>query len=158
MSVVLVLFVYTSSRSFIALMKHLKINLSGIRFYRGYLKSHGYYWGILGIVLLFHVSMGIMHIALFSSPAAPDAYLHRYVLVAGLVGVLLLGTVVTSCRSLLGIFGITFLKNPLSVGRFAFFISCIRISGCFSWCRLSFIITLATFVRGDFGPGKSRIC
>lgn len=108
----------TSSRSFVSLGKRLGWNFAGNRVYKSFYRYHAYYWEAFAIILFIHVSMGLLHIVLNTFVDDPDAYLHRYVLAAGLVGLLGVGSIVTSCRSLLGFWGLVFLKNPLSLNKF----------------------------------------
>ncbi len=117
-AIALALMTFASSRSFASLTGRLGWKPLNNRLYKGYYKYHATFWSLLAFALFFHISMGLVHIALSPFLNDPDAYLHRYTLTTGLLGLGLIGAVVTSCRSLLGFFSFVFLKNPLSVNKF----------------------------------------
>jgi len=117
-TLILALLAFSSSRSFASLFRHAGMNLLDNRIYKGYYRYHAIFWSIFAFMLFIHISMGSIHIVLNSFTNDPDAYLHRYVLAAGLTGLLLVGAIVTSCRSLLGFLSILYLKNPLSIAQF----------------------------------------
>jgi hypothetical protein len=110
----LVLITFTSSRSYVSLMGRFGLNLTNNHSYRIYYRYHGQYWIAFAIILFIHVSMGLMHIVLNTFVDDPDAYLHVYVLTSGVVGLMAVSAILTSCRSLLGFIKIVLLKNPLS--------------------------------------------
>ncbi len=117
-TLILALMTFTSSRSFASLWNRFSPNLLENRIYKSYYRCHWIFWSGFAFILFIHISMGLLHVVLNSFTHDPDAYLHAYVVATGLVGLVVTGMIVTSCRSLLGALGIVFLKNPLSSGNY----------------------------------------
>ena len=90
------------------------------KWYRAIFKYHGYYWPVLWITLVLHVMTALMHTQ-FPQIGDPDAAIHLYILLAGLVSLIALIVLGFSCRTFGGIVNLFTGKTPLQFRLFGKF-------------------------------------
>ena len=135
-SVVSALAAFTTCRSFITLVMKLGFkDPLQVKWYKAFYKYHGYYWPALWISLVLHVILALLHTQL-PQIGDPDAVIHLYILVAGLVSFIAMIVLGFSCR----VFG-TFLNTRTGKPPLQF-----RLFGAFYKRHgLYWLILLATF-------------
>lgn len=88
-------------------------NPMDMKWYRLFYRYHGYYWWVFLFVLLLHFMTALMHTAI-PTAGDPDAQIHWLILSFALSSLVLVGAVLSSCRSLVGLLGLFTEKGPLS--------------------------------------------
>jgi hypothetical protein len=113
-TLIFTLALFFSCRIFVGFIKILGVkNHSGNLIFGFFHKYHSIYWWGLLLALSLHTLVALMHIR-FNDPADPDAYLHPYIFLAGIVALILTLVIYTSCRSFSGLLNLITGKNPLS--------------------------------------------
>ncbi len=106
-TVALVLMTFTSCRTCVSILNRIGLHkLTANRIYQTFYRYHGYYWWLLGISLLSHLMMAVIHTGLPQANDS-DAGLHWAILGIGLVNVGLAGALFSSCRISLKLLTIT---------------------------------------------------
>jgi hypothetical protein len=67
--------------------------------YQTFLKYHTYYWWTFWLVFVIHLFAAIMHLG-FNTAGDPDAYLHKYSVIFGVLALLIILVVGFSCRGI----------------------------------------------------------
>ena len=109
---------FGTCRSCLSFLGHFGLkNLTEKRWYRPIYKYHGYYWWVFLFGLTLHFLTTIMHTAI-PQAGDPDAPIHWIILSFAIISLPLLGTVLASCRSLVGMLNLFMEKGPLNNYRF----------------------------------------
>jgi hypothetical protein len=90
------------------------------KWYRGLNKYHGYYWWAFILALVLHLMSAVMHTAL-PKAGDPDAAIHWVILSFALGSLVMVGAVISSCRSMVGLITLFTEKGPLSGSKYNFF-------------------------------------
>ena len=105
---------FATCRSCLSFLGHLGLkNLIDVKWYRPFYKYHGYYWWVFVMGLFLHLLTAMMHTA-FPTASDPDAQIHWIILALGLASLVLVGSVLASCRSLAGLVNMFREKSLLS--------------------------------------------
>jgi hypothetical protein len=96
-TLLLALTVFFSCRIGIKLLNKIGLRemVAGKR-YRQFLKYHNYYWWAFWLIFVIHLMAAITHLG-FNTAGDPDAYLHKYSVILGILAVLTLLIVRFSC-------------------------------------------------------------
>lgn len=98
MTLLLILMTFTSCRVFNSWLNHIGLrSYTRNRFYLAFYRYHALYWWLLGMALLSHLMLAVIHTGLPSADDA-DAGLQWIVLSAGIVNFSLVLTLFSSCR------------------------------------------------------------
>jgi len=90
------------------------------RGYRVFYRFHGYYWSLFVFALVLHFMTVLMHTG-FPAAGDPNGPAHWLILSLGLGSLALAGTVLASCRSLVGLVKLFAEKGPLSSSAYRVF-------------------------------------
>ena len=135
---------FATCRSCLGLLERLGLkNPVEMRWYRPFYKYHGYYWWIFLFALTLHFLSAVMHTAI---PVAgdPDAPIHWVILSFALGALVMVGAVLSSCRSFTGLLNTFTGKGPLGNNRFRLFY------GYHSYYWLILVLAIAGHVAGSY--------
>ncbi len=117
----LALATFVSCRSCLSFLGHLGLRSPiDTSWYRAFYKYHGYYWYLFLFVLVLHLGTALMHTAV---PVAgdPDSQIHWIILSFGFASFASVGSVLSSCRSFVGLLDLFMEAGPLDSRRFRAF-------------------------------------
>lgn len=138
---------FISCRSFPGLLKFLHLpDLMNIKIFQPFYKYHAYYWWVFLLALFLHFVTALVHVAL-PAPGDPDALIHWVILAFGIIALVSLVMVLTSCRSFANFLGFFLGKNSLTINSYKNFY---RYHSFFWW-------VLITTVAGHFGSSYVHI-
>lgn len=112
---------FASCRSCLSILSRFGLkNPTEIRWYRLFYRYHGYYWWIFLFALVLHLITALMHTAI-PTAGDPDVQIHWIILSFAFSSLALVGAVLSSCRSLVGLLSLFTEKGPLSSNRYKSF-------------------------------------
>jgi hypothetical protein len=105
---------FATCRSCVSFLGRLGLkNLTDMKWYRPFYKYHGYFWWVFVMGLFLHLLTALMHTSI-PTAGDPDAQIHWIILSLGLTSLVLVSSVLASCRSLAGLLNLFREKNLLS--------------------------------------------
>jgi cytochrome b561 len=105
---------FASCRSCLSFLSYIGVkDLTNQWWFKPFYNLHGYYWYGFLILLTIHLLAAVMHTAV-PNLADPDGLIHLIILSFGIVSLVFTGTVLSSCRSLVGLITLFSEKSPLN--------------------------------------------
>jgi len=112
---------FVSCRSCLSFLSRLGLkNPMDMGWYHTFYRYHGYYLYIFLFALVLHLLTALMHTAI-PTAGDPDAQIHLIILSFAFSSFVVVGIVLSSCRSLVALFNLFMEKGPLANKRYQMF-------------------------------------
>jgi hypothetical protein len=109
---------FATCRSCVSFLGHLGLKIPmDKKWYSPFYKYHGYFWWVFLMGLFLHLLTALMHTSI-PTAGDPDAQIHWIILGLGLASLVLVISVLSSCRSLVGLLNQFREKNLISAKKY----------------------------------------